>query len=70
MRNMLLLLGCLATVIFTGCTGESSRPVATGKGTIRAINAIKTSPTMSFWIEERRLDTIDYKSSTAVSVWP
>jgi hypothetical protein len=57
-------LGCLATVAFSGCTGESNRPEATGEGKIRAINAIKTSPTMGFWIEERRLDAVDYKFST------
>ncbi len=64
MRKTLFLLGCLATVVFSGCTGESNRPVATGEGRIRAINAIKTSPTMNFLIEERRIGNVDYKLST------
>jgi hypothetical protein len=55
------------TVVFTGCTGESNRPEATGEGRIRAINAIKTSPLISFWIEERRLDTVSYKFATSMS---
>ena len=58
------LLGCLAAVALVGCTGESSRPMATGKGTIRALNAIKTSPTISLLIEERRIGNVDYKFSS------
>jgi len=63
-RKALFVLGCLAAVVFTGCTGESNRPVATGEGRMRAINAIKTSPTMNFLIEERRIGNIEYKLST------
>ena len=64
MRKTLFLLGCLATVVFSGCTGESNRSVATGEGRMRAINAIKTSPTMNFLIEERRIGNVEYKLST------
>ena len=64
MRKTLFLLGCLATVVFAGCTGESNRPVATGEGRIRAINAIETSPTLNFFIEERRIGNVEYKFST------
>ena len=64
MRKTLFLLGCLAVVVFTGCTGESNRPVATGEGRIRAINAIKTSPILTFLIEERRIGAVAYKSSS------
>jgi hypothetical protein len=63
-RKTLFILGCLATVVFTGCTGESNRPEATGEGRIRAINAIKTSPIMTFLIEERRIGTVAFKSSS------
>jgi len=63
-RKALCLLGCLATVVFAGCTGESNRPVATGEGSIRAINAIKTSPALSILIEERRIGNVEYKLST------
>ena len=69
MGKTLLILGCIATVIFAGCAGESDFPVATGEGNIRAINAIKTSPTMGVLIEERQLGTVAYKLSTAVATF-
>jgi len=62
MRKTLLALGCVAALVFTGCTGESSLPVATGKGTLRAINAIPTSPAVLFAIEERSIGTVDYSN--------
>jgi hypothetical protein len=68
-RKTFFLLGCLATVVLTGCTSESNRPVATGEGSIRAINAIKTSPALNFLIEERRIGNVDYKFSTTVSTF-
>ncbi len=64
MRKTFFLLGCLATVVLTGCTSESNRPVATGEGSIRAINAIKTSPRLTILIEERRIGNVEYKLST------
>lgn len=67
MRKTFFLLGCLATVVFAGCTSESGRPVATGEGSIRAINAIKTSPSITFLIEERRIGNADYKISSNIS---
>ena len=56
-------------IALLGCHGESSRPQATGKGSIRAINAIPTSPDIAFLIEERSLDNIAYKSSSAPAFW-
>ena len=67
MRRALFVLGCLTTIVFSGCHGESNFPEATGKGSIRAINAIKTSPTMVLLIEERRLDNVAYKASTRIA---
>ena len=69
MRKTHLVLGCVVALIFGGCTGESNRPQATGEGRIRAINAIKTSPTMSILIEERQLGTTAYKRSTMVATY-
>ena len=69
MRHTHLVLGCIATVIFAGCAGESNLPAATGEGRIRAINAIKTSPTLSVLIEERGLGTVAYKRSTPVATY-
>jgi len=67
MRKAFFLLSCLAVVVISGCHGESNFPEATGKGTIRAINAIKTSPTMDLLIEERRIDTVAFKSTTRIA---
>ena len=67
MRKAFLLLSCLAVVVISGCHGESNFPEATGKGSIRAINAIRTSPTMVVLIEERRLDNVAFKASTRIA---
>ena len=45
------------------CSGETSLPTATGKGTVRAINAIPGSPPITFMIEERVLSLVPYKDS-------
>ncbi len=57
------LLAALAITI-AGCTTDSNFPDATGKGTVRAINAIKGSPPVVFLIEERTLGSVDYKAAT------
>ena len=59
----------LVTIVLSGCHGESSRPEATGKGVIRAINAIPTSPEIGFQIEERPIEGFNYKSNTAPALW-
>ena len=64
MRRFLLLVGCICMLALSGCGGESSLPVATGKGSIRAINAIPTSPSIAFLIEERTLANVIYKQSS------
>ena len=64
MRRFLLLVGCICMLALSGCGGESSLPVATGKGSIRAINAIPTSPSIAFLIEERVLANVIYKQSS------
>lgn len=65
MRKILIILSCCAALITTGCTGDSSRPVATGEGTIRSINAIPTAPSILSLIEERLLGNIDYSNMSA-----
>lgn len=65
MRRLLLLLGCFAVLALSACGGDSKLPDPTGKGSIRAINAIKTSPDIAFLIEELTLGTVSYKSSTS-----
>lgn len=68
MRKTLLIIGCIAALLLSACTGESKRPVATGKGIVRSINAIPTSPAILYFIEERSIATIEY--STVSSNFP
>ncbi|MDH3863131.1 MAG: DUF4397 domain-containing protein [Gammaproteobacteria bacterium] len=51
------------------CGSDSSLPVATGKASIRMINAIPTSPDIGFLIEERALDAVRYKSNSSPESW-
>jgi len=46
-----------------GCA-ESSRQQATGKGSVRGINAIATAPSINFLIEERSIDQVSFREST------
>ncbi len=55
---------CLAALLAAGCAEDSALPNPTGKGLIRAINAIPASPAVSFRIEERQLDTLAYKAAS------
>lgn len=64
MRRYFYLAICLAAVSIGACSKDSSLPVATGKGSIRAINTITTSPNFSVLIEERLLGTASYKGLT------
>jgi hypothetical protein len=65
MKRLLLVFALLAAV--AACTSESNLPVATGKGTIRAINAVVASPSIAFRIEERFLGNVDYQSNSVSS---
>ena len=64
MQKMLLVMGGIAVLAVTGCTGESSREQATGSASFRALNAIPTSPTFAFLIEEQTAGTADYKNTS------
>ena len=64
MNRILLLLGVLAGTLLQGCSGESAFPEATGKATVRAINAIESSPSIAFLIEQRVIASVDYKNAT------
>ncbi|MDJ0910333.1 MAG: hypothetical protein QNI99_14135 [Woeseiaceae bacterium] len=56
----------LITALFAlqACTSDSSLPNPTGKGTVRAINAIEGSPSITFLIEERSLESISFKAAS------
>ena len=62
MRRLVLVLALFA---LQACTGETSLPSPSGKGTIRMINAVDGSPNIEFLIEERRLEFVAYKSSSS-----
>ncbi len=61
MRRHFYLAICLAAVVTGACSPESNFPVATGTGSIGAINAIATSPDFSMLIEERSMGLAAYK---------
>jgi len=53
-------------LLLGACVNESSLPVATGKASVRAINAIEASPDIVFLIEERSLGQISYKDMSSL----
>ncbi|MDH3552622.1 MAG: hypothetical protein OER22_08415, partial [Gammaproteobacteria bacterium] len=67
MKRYLIPAVCMAAVCLGACSNESKLPVATGKGNIRAINAIPSAPAFSFLIEERLIGSVDYRASTGTS---
>lgn len=67
MKRLLLLVGLVMTI--AGCTSDSAFPTPTGKGTVRAINAIKGSPDIGYFIEATPLDAISYKTSSPGRRW-
>ncbi len=60
----LTLASLLVIVIAAAGCAESARPQATGKGRIRGVNAIVTTPDINFTIEERLLGAVGFKQST------
>ncbi len=62
MKRLVLVFALLALV---ACVSESNFPNPTGKGTIRAINAITASPQVGFRIEEQPLGNIFFREATA-----
>ena len=71
MKRTLLLLASVTPLLLAACTSESNLPTPTGKGAVRAINAIAGSPEMNFIIEETLVSIdrspvppVTYKNST------
>lgn len=58
----------LALLVAGGCA-DSTREEATGKGRIRGINAVDTAPELTFRIEERNIDNVSFKQTTAFSTF-
>jgi hypothetical protein len=67
MKRTLLLLAISASLLLGACGGKSSLPVATGKASIMAVNAISASPDIHFLIEERSIGSVPYKQSSAAA---
>jgi hypothetical protein len=65
MKRILILLSCVAVLLLGACGQESDLPAATGKASIRAINAIKTSQDINFLIEERLIGSAGYAAATS-----
>lgn len=57
----------LAILLLAACGTESDLPTASGKASIRAINAVSTSGEISFLIEERLIGAAPYKNITGTS---
>lgn len=55
-----ILLATVLIALFSGCA-ETSRPQATGKGSVRGISAIVEAPDVFFRIEERTIEDVEYK---------
>lgn len=67
MKRTGLLLALATSLMLGACGGGSQLPVATGKASITAINAIYGSPEMNFLIEERSIGQIRYQDTTSVA---
>lgn len=67
MKRIVIVAAALGAVLLAGCGGESAFPEATGKGRVRAINAIPTAPQIDFLIEERLVGSADFKGATTAN---
>ena len=66
MTNRTAIFLTMACALLLGACGvDSNFPEATGKGTIRAINMIETSPDLQFLIEERLISSVPYKGASS-----
>lgn len=61
-------LAIFAFVLLSACA-ESTRPEATGKGRIRGINGVATSPELIFLIEERPQGNVNYRAVSGFTEW-
>lgn len=69
MKRIAIILPLAAALLLSACGGESNLPVATGKASVRAINAMAGSAELAFLIEERTIGNLTYRSATAISSW-
>lgn len=62
------MLAVAAMLVLSACA-ESSRPEAAGKGRIRGINGVVTSPELVFLIEERPQDNVNFRAVSGFNEW-
>jgi len=62
-RRLFPIVVALVAIAFIGGCAKTSRPEASGKGTIRGINAVVTSPELIFKIEERSIGNVSFKTA-------
>lgn len=67
MKRTAITLTLTAAFLLGACGGDSKFPVATGKASIRAINAIQASSSVNFLIEERAIGNLNYRSASSVA---
>ncbi len=60
-RGLRIALLTIASIVVANGCAETARPEATGKGSVRGINAIVTSPELLFLIEERSIGSVNYR---------
>ena len=66
MKRLVLAFVLLAVA---ACSGESNLPTASGKGTVRTINAMASSPAVAFRIEERLIGQASFQDVTIATRW-
>ena len=71
MKQTFILLALTSMLILGACSSDESAlpPEATGKGSIRMINAIKASPEVALLIQESTIGAADYRSTTMLSIY-
>jgi len=67
-RQATIAIAILASVLASGCA-ESTRPQANGKGWVRGINSIVTSPELVFRIEERAMGNVNFRAAAGFTEW-
>ena len=69
MNRNLNLFACFTALVIAGCSGDTKLPEATGTGSVLAINAISTSPSIAFLIEERAIASVDFKNASTPATY-
>lgn len=69
MKRIFVAPAWLTVLALAACGGDSQFPEATGEGNLRAINAIKTSPAISFLIEEQPISLVNFGEGSSIATY-